>query len=92
MFTAGFLIQAEEANKAFCIQLEVPSPFYALIIMGDLADPDSCWKGTNSPGYSCTAFSTQMLEDPKRGGALLDLVLMNKGVVGNMKVGQPWLQ
>ena len=63
--------------------------------MGDFNHPDICWRD-NTAGHrqarrflKCAEdnFLLQMIEEPKRRGAMLDLVLTNKeGLVGNVKV------
>ncbi|PKU42733.1 glycerol kinase [Limosa lapponica baueri] len=62
--------------------------------MGDFKHPDICWKD-NTAGHmksrkflECVNdnFLLQMIEEPTRKGAMLDLVLTNKeGLVGNVK-------
>jgi len=63
--------------------------------MGDFNHPDICWKD-NTAGHRQAStflervednFLLQMIEEPTKRGAILDLVLTNKeGLVGNVKV------
>jgi len=63
--------------------------------MGDFKHSDTCWKD-NTAGHrqsrsflECVEdnFLLQVIEEPTRRGAMLDLVLTNKeGLVGNVKV------
>ncbi|KAM9662778.1 uncharacterized protein ACIBXB_015380 [Morphnus guianensis] len=63
--------------------------------MGDISHPDICWRDTTA-GHKqsrrfleCVAdiFLLQVMEEPMRRGALLDLVLTNKeGLVENVKL------
>ena len=72
--------------------------------MGDLDHPGICWRD-KAVGHkqsrrflecSDDNFLLQVMDDPTRRGAMLDLVLTSKeGLVGNVKLfyqGQPWLQ
>lgn len=63
--------------------------------MGDFNHPDICWKG-NTAGHKqskfleCTDgnFLTQVIEEPKRGHSLTDLILQtSRSWYGDMKIG-----
>ncbi|XP_042743410.1 uncharacterized protein LOC122188845 [Lagopus leucura] len=83
-------------DEAFYEQLVevVRSP--ALIPVGDFNFPDICWKYNMAQRkqskrfLECVedSFLTQLVREPTRGGALLDLLFANReGLVGDVKVG-----
>ena len=84
------LYQDEEADE-----LKVASQSQALVLMRDLYHPDTCWRGdtatyTQSRRFLQSIhnnFLTWVVENPTRGGVLLDLVLTNEGLVEDVKVG-----
>ena len=67
----------------------------ALVLMGDFNHPDTCWSN-NTAGHKQSRrflecvddnFPLQMMEEPTRTGAMLDLVLTNKEwLVGKVKL------
>ncbi|PKU39572.1 dtw domain-containing protein 2 [Limosa lapponica baueri] len=88
----------QSINKAI-IELEkwhigAASHLHTLVLVGDFNHPDICWKD-NTEGHKKSRkflecvddnFHLQMIEEPMRKGAMLDLVLTNKeGLVGNVK-------
>jgi len=87
--------QAGEASEALYKQLEVVSRSQALVLFRDFNHPDICCKD-NMPRHTQSRrflqsiddnFLTQVVEEPTRGGVLLDLVLTNKkGMVEDGKV------
>ena len=69
--------------------------FVALVLMGDFSHPNTCWRENNAGHKQSRRFleSTddkfllQVIEEPKRRGAVLDLLFTQKeGLVGDMKV------
>lgn len=86
--------QDEKTDKVFYEHLAevVRSP--ALVLMGDFSFPDVCWKYSTVqrkqprrfPDCMENNFLTQLVGEPTGAGALLDLLLMNRGVVGDVKV------
>ncbi|PKU29906.1 rna-directed dna polymerase from mobile element jockey- hypothetical protein [Limosa lapponica baueri] len=90
------LDQEEEVDEVFYRQLEIASQSQALGLTGEFDYPDICWKDNTARHAQSRRFLqsiddnflTQMVEEPMRRGALLDLVLTNKeGLVGDVKVG-----
>ncbi|PKU35565.1 rna-directed dna polymerase from mobile element jockey-like [Limosa lapponica baueri] len=88
--------QDGEVDEAFYNQLQVASQSQALVLVGDFNYPDICWKGYTARNIQskrflqCTDdnFLTQLVEEPMRREALLDLLLTNKeGLVEGIKVG-----
>ena len=88
--------QDEEKDKAFYEQLAEVARSPALVLMGDFNFPDICWKYNTAQRkqskrfLECMedSFLTQLVRDPTRGGALLDLLFTNRdGLVGDVKVG-----
>ena len=67
----------------------------ALVLMGDFNHPNICWRD-NTAGHKQSRrflecvdgnFLLQVIEEPARRGAMLDLVLTNKeGLVGSVKL------
>ncbi|PKU42646.1 glycerol kinase [Limosa lapponica baueri] len=83
--------QEEDVYEAFYRQLEIASQSQALVLMGDFNYPDICWKDNTArhtqPWRFLQSiddnFLAQVVGEPMRRGALLDLVLTNKeGLVG----------
>ncbi|PKU45830.1 rna-directed dna polymerase from mobile element jockey-like [Limosa lapponica baueri] len=86
--------QDGEADKAFYNQLKVALQSQALVLMGDFSHPDICWKGYTAKHLQSRRLLqciddnslTQLVEEPTRREALLDLVL-TKGLMEDVKVG-----
>ncbi|PKU46226.1 pre-mrna-processing factor 17 [Limosa lapponica baueri] len=87
--------QDGEVDEAFHNQVKVASQSQALLLVGDFNHPDVCWKGYTAKHLQSRRFLqciddnffTQLVEEPTRRGALLDLVLTNKeGLVEDIKV------
>jgi len=88
--------QEQEVDEAFYRQLKVASQSQALGLMGDFNHPDISCEDHKARHMQSRRFLQsiddnffiQVMEEPKRKGALLDLVLTNKeGLVGDVKVG-----
>jgi len=88
--------QEEEVDEAFYKQLKVASQSQALVLMGDFNHPDIIWEDHIARHMQSWRFLQsiddnflmQVVKEPTRGGALLDLVLTNKeGLVEDVKVG-----
>jgi len=88
--------QEEEVEKAFYKQLKVASQSQALVLMGDFNHPELNWEDYIARHMQLTMFpqSTddnllmQVVEEPTRRGALLDLVTVNKdGLAEDVKAG-----
>ncbi|KAK4810498.1 LOW QUALITY PROTEIN: hypothetical protein QYF61_004278 [Mycteria americana] len=88
--------QDEEADETFYKQLGEVSQLLALVLMGDFKLPDVCWKYNTAERkqsrrfLECVEdnFLTQLVREPTRGGALLDLLFTNReGLVGDVVVG-----
>jgi len=87
--------QDERADEALYRQIGEASRSKALVLMGDFNHLNICWRD-NTAGHKqsrrfleCVEdnFLLQVIEEPRRRGAMLDLVLTNKeGLVGNVKV------
>ncbi|PKU28440.1 rna-directed dna polymerase from mobile element jockey-like [Limosa lapponica baueri] len=86
------LNQDDQADDALYRQIGVASCSQALVLMGDFNNPDSCWRD-NTAGHKqsrrfleCTDdnFFLQVMEEPMRRGAMLDLVLTNKEGLGSV--------
>ncbi|GAB0202744.1 hypothetical protein GRJ2_002740000 [Grus japonensis] len=94
--------QGDRADEALCRQIGAASCSQALVLMGDFNHPDICWRDNAAECkepkkfLECVDdnFLLQVIEEPTRRGAMLDLVLTNKeGLVGGREAqGQPWLQ
>ena len=83
-------------DEAFFEQLVVVARLPALILMGDFNFPDVCWKYNAAQRKQSRrllewvedSFLTQLVQEPTRGGALLDLLFTNsEGLVGDVKAG-----
>ncbi|KAM9590888.1 uncharacterized protein ACIBXB_005928 isoform 1-T2 [Morphnus guianensis] len=88
--------QVEETDESFYKQLAVVSESRALVLVGDFNFPDVCWKYNTAVSkqsrrfLECVEdnFLTQLVGEPTRGGALLDLLFTNReGLVGGVMVG-----
>jgi len=87
--------QEEEVDEAFYRQLQAGSQSQALVLLGDFNHPDISWEDhtarqaqSGSFLQSIDNFLMQVVEEPTRKDALLDLVLTNKeGLVEDVKVG-----
>jgi len=88
--------QEKEVDEACYKQLKAASQSQALVLMGDLNHPDISWEDHIARHMQSRRFLQsiddnflmQVVEEPTRRGALLDLVLTNKeGLVEDMKVG-----
>ena len=88
--------QDEEADKIFYKQLGEVSQLLALVLVGDFNLPDVCWKYNTAERkqsrrfLECVEdnFLTQLVSEPTREGALLDLLFVNReGLVGDVMVG-----
>jgi len=88
--------QEEEVDEAFYRQLQVASQSQALFLMGDFNHPDITWEDHTARQVQSRRFLQsiddnflmQVVEEPTRKGALLDLALTNKeGLVEDVKVG-----
>jgi len=88
--------QEEEIDEAFYRQMKVASQSQALVLMGDFNHPDISWEDhtarlTQSRRFLQSTddnFLMQVVEEPKRRGVLLDLLLMNKeGLAEDAKDG-----
>ncbi|CAM4394956.1 unnamed protein product [Caretta caretta] len=87
--------QGDEVDEAFFRQLTEASGSHALILMGDFNFPDICWESNTAVHRQSRKFLesvgdnflAQVLEEPTRGGAFLDLLLTNRvELVGEAKV------
>ncbi|GAB0205350.1 hypothetical protein GRJ2_003000600 [Grus japonensis] len=87
--------QGDRADEAVCRQIGAGSHSQALDLMGDFNRPNICWKD-NTAGHKQSRkflvcvddnFLLQVIEEPMRRGAMLELVLTNKeGLVGDVKL------
>ncbi|GAB0205366.1 hypothetical protein GRJ2_003002200 [Grus japonensis] len=87
--------QEDRADEALYRQIEAASHSQALVLMGDFNHPDISCKD-NTAGHKQSRrfleyiddnFLLQVIEEPMRRGAMLDLVLTNKeGLVGDVKL------
>ncbi|GAB0184462.1 hypothetical protein GRJ2_000911500 [Grus japonensis] len=87
--------QEDRADEALCRQIGAASHSQALVLMGDFNHPDTCWRD-NTAGHNQSRrflecvddnLLLQVIEEPMRRGAMLDLVLNNKeGLVGDVKL------
>ncbi|KAM7160392.1 uncharacterized protein RBU57_010555 [Macrochelys suwanniensis] len=87
--------QRDEVNEAFFQQLTEVTRSQALVLMGDFNHPDICWESNTAVHRQSRKilasvgdnFLVQVLEEPTRGRALLDLLLTNREeLVGEAKV------
>ncbi|KAM9591189.1 uncharacterized protein ACIBXB_006085 isoform 1-T2 [Morphnus guianensis] len=87
--------QEDRADEALYREIGAASRSQALVLMGDFKHPNICWRD-NMAGHKQSRrflecvddnFLLQVIEEPMRRGAMLDLVLTNKeGLVGNVKL------
>ncbi|GAB0181373.1 hypothetical protein GRJ2_000602600 [Grus japonensis] len=87
--------QEDRVDEALYRQIGAASCSQALVLMGDFNHPDICYTD-NTAGHKQSRrflecvddnFLLQVIEEPLRRGAMLDLVLTNKeGLVGNVKL------
>ncbi|GAB0209576.1 hypothetical protein GRJ2_003423300 [Grus japonensis] len=87
--------QGDQADEALYRQMEAASRSQALVLMGDFNHPDICWRDNAAERKQSRKFLEcvddnfllQVIEEPMRRGAMLDLVLTNKeGLVGDVKL------
>ncbi|CAM4697277.1 unnamed protein product [Lepidochelys kempii] len=87
--------QGDEVDEAFFRQLTEATRSHTLILMGDFNFPDICWESNTAVHRQSRKFLesvgdnflVQVLEEPTRGGAFLDLLLTNRvELVGEAKV------
>ena len=82
--------QDEEKDEAFCEQLAEVARSPALVLMGDFNFSDICWKYNTAQRkqskrfLECVVdcFLMQLVQEPTRGGALLDLLFTNRRTGG----------
>ncbi|KAK4830597.1 hypothetical protein QYF61_012023 [Mycteria americana] len=88
--------QDEETDELFYKQLGEASRSLALVLVGDFNLPDVCWKYNTAERnqsrrfVECVAdnFLTQLVSEPTREGAPLDLLFTNReGLVSHVMVG-----
>ncbi|GAB0210072.1 hypothetical protein GRJ2_003473000 [Grus japonensis] len=87
--------QDEEMDEIFYKQLAEVSKLLALVLMGDFNLPDVCWKYNIAERKQCRRFLecvednflTQLVSEPTREGVLLDLLFVNRGLVGDVIFG-----
>ncbi|KAK4810714.1 hypothetical protein QYF61_007688 [Mycteria americana] len=88
--------QDEETDELFYKQLGEASRSLALVLVGDFNLPDVCWKYNTAERkqsrrfLECVAdnFLTQLVSEPTREGAPLDLLFTNReGLVSHVMVG-----
>ncbi|GAB0179184.1 hypothetical protein GRJ2_000383700 [Grus japonensis] len=87
--------QGDRADEALYRQMEAASHSQALVLMGDFNHPDICWRDNAAERKQSRKFLEcvhdnfllQVIEEPTRRGAMLDLILTNKeGLVGDVKL------
>jgi len=87
--------QDEEADEVFYKRLAEVSQSLAFVLMGDFNLPDICWKYNTAERkqsrrfLECgeAKFLMQLVSEPTRGGASLDLLFTNReGLVGDVVV------
>ncbi|KAK4817455.1 hypothetical protein QYF61_015610 [Mycteria americana] len=87
--------QEDRVDKALYRQIGAAPRSQALVLVGDFNHPDICWRD-NTAGHKQSGrflecvdddFLLQVIEEPARRGAMLDLLLTNKEeLVGNVKL------
>ncbi|GAB0187941.1 hypothetical protein GRJ2_001259400 [Grus japonensis] len=87
--------QEDQADEALYRQIGAASRSQALVLIGNFNHPDISWRD-NTAGHKQPRrfleqvddnFLLQVIEEPKRRGAMVDPVLTNKeGLVGNVKL------
>jgi len=94
--TTGHLTRRRKLMRPSTKQLQAASQSQALVLMGDFNHPDISWEDHTARQVQSRKFLQsiddnflmQVVEEPTRKGALLDLVLTNKeGLVEDVKVG-----
>jgi len=93
--------QDEEADEVFYKKLAEVSQSLALVLVGDFDLLDICWKCNTAEWKQSRRFLErvednflmQLVSEPARGGASLDLLFTNReGLVGDVVVGgRLWL-
>ncbi|GAB0179062.1 hypothetical protein GRJ2_000371500 [Grus japonensis] len=87
--------QEDRADEALCRQMGAASGPQALVLMGDFNHPNICWRDNAAERKQSRRFLEcvnnnfllQVIEEPMRRGAMLDLILTNKeGLVGDVKL------
>ncbi|GAB0205316.1 mitochondrial enolase superfamily member 1 [Grus japonensis] len=87
--------QGDRADEALYRQIGAASRSHALVLMGDFNHPDICWRDNAAEHKQSRKFLEcvddnfllQVIEEPTRRGAMLDLILTNKeGLVGDVKL------
>ncbi|GAB0208867.1 mitochondrial enolase superfamily member 1 [Grus japonensis] len=87
--------QRDGADEALYRQIGAASCSQALVLMGDFNHPDICWRDNTAERKQSRKFLEcvddncllQVIEEPTRRGAMLDLILTNKeGLVGDVKL------
>ncbi|GAB0209421.1 hypothetical protein GRJ2_003407800 [Grus japonensis] len=87
--------QGDRADEALYRQIGAASCSQALVLMGDFNHPDISWRDNAAEHKQSRKFLEcvddnfllQVIEEPTRRGAMLDLVLTNKeGLVGDVKL------
>ncbi|GAB0188654.1 mitochondrial enolase superfamily member 1 [Grus japonensis] len=87
--------QGDRADEALYRQIGAASCSQALVRMGDFNHPDICWRDNAAERKQSRKFLEcvddhlllQVIEEPTRRGAMLDLTLTNKeGLVGDGKL------
>jgi len=80
------LNQDEEGDEAFYKRLAEVSQLLALVLLGDFNLPDTCWKYNTAERkqsrrfleYVEDNFLTQLVSEPSRAGASLDMLFTNR--------------
>ncbi|GAB0202598.1 mitochondrial enolase superfamily member 1 [Grus japonensis] len=87
--------QGDRADEALYRQIGAASCSQALVLMGDFNHPDICWRDNTAEHKQSRKFLEcvhdnfllQVIEEPTRRGAMLDLILTNKeGLIGDVKL------
>ncbi|GAB0205517.1 hypothetical protein GRJ2_003017300 [Grus japonensis] len=87
--------EGDRVDEALYRQIGAASCSQALVLMEDFKHPDICWRDNTVGHKQCTRFLEcvddnfllQVIEEPMRGGAMLDDVLTNKeGLRRNVKL------
>ena len=81
-------------DEIFYSHLGEISQYLAPVLMGDFNFPDICWKYNTAERdqsrrfLECVGdnFLTQLVREPTREGALLDLLFVNRGLVDDVAV------
>ncbi|GAB0177064.1 voltage-dependent L-type calcium channel subunit alpha-1C [Grus japonensis] len=87
--------QGDGADEALYRQIGAASCSQALVLVGDFNHPNICWRDNAAEHRQSRKFPEcvddnlllQVIEEPTRRGAMLDLILTNKkGLVGDVKL------